>query len=100
MNIKLTRLANFPGACKDCGSKVQVITIFNQHSSGEWNESVEYKCGAKFSFCPNFPNVNSRRDEICQAELPACEHCGARKARRNSKFCCDSCAINRAEAND
>lgn len=46
--------------CPDCGSKVERRSSYNQHSSGEWRESVEFKCGATLEYCTNFSRIEKK----------------------------------------
>lgn len=52
--IGIKRLEEVP-ACPLCGcSTVKESRKWAQHCSGYWNESVEFDCGQKYEFSPNF----------------------------------------------
>ncbi len=41
-------------SCPVCGSIVTMEQRSNKHSNGHWNEEIEFKCGHKIRFSPNF----------------------------------------------
>lgn len=42
-------------ACLKCGNNsVKETRRWSQHCNGHWNESVEFQCGARYEFTPNF----------------------------------------------
>lgn len=45
--------------CPICKAKVKYATQWNQHSNREWNESVEFECGAKHEYSPNIGGPNT-----------------------------------------
>jgi hypothetical protein len=56
-NIGVKRL-NEITACQKCGNnEVKEKRQWALHSCGHWNESVEFVCGAKYEFTPNFMKV-------------------------------------------
>lgn len=72
--------------CPKCGNeKVKERRTWAQHCSGHWNESVEFDCGAKYEFTPNYmcvglasickdnPDFKARRElvDAVKAELMA-----------------------------
>lgn len=53
-NIGVKRLTEITG-CPKCGNKdVKEKRQWALHTNGFWNESVEFACGAKYEFSPNF----------------------------------------------
>lgn len=46
--------------CPDCRSKVTRRSSHDQHSSGEWRESVTFNCGAELEYCTNFQRVQKK----------------------------------------
>lgn len=56
-NIGIKRITEVT-ACRTCGNNsVRETRKWGQHSNGHWNESVEFECGAKYEFTPNFMQV-------------------------------------------
>lgn len=47
--------------CPCCWAKVKSVLVHNQHCSGEWNEAVEYGCGFRQEYIPNFGRVETVR---------------------------------------
>lgn len=46
--------------CPDCKSKVKKKSSYDQHSSGEWRELVEFKCGATLEYDTNFKRIQKK----------------------------------------
>lgn len=45
-------------SCHGCGCKeITESRQFNKHSNGHWNESVQFRCGYKAQFSPNFMRI-------------------------------------------
>jgi len=43
--------------CKCCGRIISSQIINSIHSNGHWNEYVEFECGRKLHFSPNFMKI-------------------------------------------
>ena len=44
--------------CPKCGkTEVKETRKWSKHCNGHWNESIEFTCGAKYEFTPNFMRV-------------------------------------------
>lgn len=53
-------------ACAKCGKQeVKETRRWAQHCNGHWNESIEFSCGAKYEFSPNF---------MCVGLASICKH--------------------------
>jgi hypothetical protein len=55
------------GACLLCGNNtVKETRKFDVHTNGHWNESIEFACGIRYAFSPNYMRVGQmsacRRD--------------------------------------
>jgi len=61
--------------CSVCGAEIQAARKDRRHSSGEWNEYVEYRCGRILHYSPNFRHV---------MEEKRCPHDIADKERRDN----------------
>lgn len=45
-------------SCPHCGSTdVRETRKFQKHCNGHWNESIEFSCGARYQFTPNYMRV-------------------------------------------
>jgi len=55
-------------ACPECGcTDVRKLEKSNKHSNGQWNERIEFACGLKLHYSPNFQRVD-REDDCGQSD--------------------------------
>jgi len=55
---------NIPN-CPYCAcTKVKEYRQHSQHCSGQWNTSIQFDCGTKFSYTPNL--IRIEQDSMCQ----------------------------------
>lgn len=72
-SININRITDVT-SCQKCGnSTVKERRTWGQHCSGHWNETVEFDCGAKYEFTPNF---------MCVGLASICKNNPEFKARR------------------
>lgn len=43
--------------CKCCGRGIKSQTISHRHTNGNWNEYIEFECGRKLHFSPNYMDI-------------------------------------------
>lgn len=49
--------------CPVCGDyEIDETRKWGKHCSGKWNESIQFKCRAKYEFSPNFNKVGLVRE--------------------------------------
>lgn len=49
----------FHDKCPSCGCGQSTYKRWDQHSNGNWNEEVVFKCGEKEVYSPNFNYIKS-----------------------------------------
>jgi len=65
--------------CEHCGRGVSSQTKSHFHSNGNWNEYIEFECGRKLHFSPNFMEI------IIEKECPK-EKKEVIKNKKRAKF--------------
>jgi len=62
VNTQLGKLDKIDrGCCPICSAKAQSFLKKEQHTCGDWNEYVQYRCGAELHYSPNYGRVEFER---------------------------------------
>ena len=68
--MKLQNLKYFNG-CPICHSRAIMIKQDHKHTNGYWNEYIEFECGYKIHFSPNF--MKEEIDKQCPFHISEVE---------------------------
>lgn len=67
--------------CPTCGSELTSYKQYSKHTNGNWNEDVEFRCGHKIHFSPNFMRIEEKEGcpESRQAKIQRIQKDAAQK---------------------